>query len=76
MNKPFLSAVNIKFAINNCITEIIELFLSKYQHLDNEQNKEIIYKLCEILTDKFPECINNKQFYVNLLESSIKELTK
>lgn len=81
-NKPFLSASNIKSVkfekedeteiyINNLMT----LFLQKYPHLDTEKNKEIIYKLCNILINKLPEHKNNKQFYINILESTIKDIT-
>ena len=81
-NKKFLPAANIKqvnfekeddteIYINN----LMILFLEKYHHLDNEKNKEIIYKLCDMLVKQMPEHKNNKLFYINFLESTIKDIS-
>ena len=50
-------------------------FLIKFPHLDNYKNKQIIYKLCKILVEEIPNQKSNQLFYINLLESTIKDIT-
>ena len=58
------------------LTNLMEQFLNKYPHLDNFKNKKIIYYLCEMLVKQLPTHKDNQMFYINLLESSIKEISK
>ena len=54
---------------------LMNKFLSKYPHLDNFKNKEIIYNLCYMLVKELPTHKENQIFYINLLESLIKDIT-
>jgi U3 small nucleolar RNA-associated protein 14 len=63
-----------KITTEKYIDELIFIFFNKYPHLEIKKNKEIINKLCLILIDKFPTKLDNKIFYINILESSIKEI--
>jgi len=57
------------------LLNLMSKFLDKYPHLDNYKNKKIIYELCKILVDQVPEQKSNQSFYLNLLESAIKDIT-
>ncbi len=57
------------------INRIMNIFLSKYEHLDNFKNKKIIYSMCEILVNQIPDKVDNPQFFMNLLESLISDIT-
>lgn len=62
---------------NNLLAiNVMNIFTEKYKHLDNNNSKKIIYKLCRILVEQIPEFKNNPNLYINTLESSIKELKK
>lgn len=49
--------------------EIFTIITDKYPHLD----KQILFKLCSIVINCLPKS-NDKQFYINFLESSIINL--
>ncbi len=60
---------------NIYIVNLMNKFLDKYPHLDNYKNKEIIYKLFNLLVEQMPTYKDNYIFYINLLESLIKDIT-
>lgn len=60
---------------NIYMVNLMNKFLDKYPHLDNYKNKEIIYKLLNMLVEQLPTYKDNYIFYINLLESLIKDIT-
>ncbi len=57
------------------LTNLMSKFLENYPHLNNYKNKKIIYELCKILVVQMPEHKSNQLFYLNLLDSTIKDIT-
>jgi fructosamine-3-kinase len=57
------------------LTNLMNKFLENYPHLNNYKNKKIIYELCNILVVQMPEHKSNQSFYLNLLDSTIKDIT-
>ncbi len=57
------------------LTNLMSKFLENYPHLNNYKNKKIIYELCKILVVQMPEHKSNQSFYLNLLDSTIKDIT-
>ena len=64
------------FTENPYIKNIMDLFLSKYPHLDNYANKKIIIQLCEMLISHVPDYSHKPNYYVNILESAIKQISE
>ena len=58
------------------LTNLTSKFLDNYKHLDNYKNKKIIYELCKILVTQMPEHKLNQTFYLNVLDSTIKDIIK
>jgi hypothetical protein len=67
-----------KCEINNIdvIDKVYNIFMTKYKHLDNDKNKNIIYNLCSIAVTKMPQYRYNPKFYLNFIESSIQNIKK
>ena len=61
---------------NPQIIDIMDLFLSKYPHLDNYANKKIIIQLCEMLVSHAPDFSSKPDFYINILESAITQISR
>jgi len=70
-----LNDTTIDLDVDIYLTNLMTTFLDKFPHLDNYKNKQIIYKLCKILVEEIPDQKPNPVFYINLLESTIKDIT-
>lgn len=60
---------------SDMIDKIFVLFLKKYPHLKGKKNREVIYNLCKIVHDIYPNQENLK-FYVNFIASAIINIEK
>ena len=70
--------IDYNFKINNIdvIDKVYNIFMNKYKHLDNENNRNLIYNLCTIAVNKIPQYSYNPSFYLNFIESSIQNIKK
>lgn len=57
------------------IKKLYIMFINKYNHLNNDNNKKIIYNLFDIVITNMPENKNNLSFYLNFIESSINSFS-
>jgi hypothetical protein len=57
------------------IQKLFNTFLNKFPHLDNYKNKSIIYSMFKIAVLQMPDHKDSPVFYLNFVESSIKQLT-
>jgi len=61
-----------KVKSNIDVDRLFMLFINKYQHLNNYNNRKNIYMLCEMTINVFITK-QTDQFYLNFLESTINE---
>jgi hypothetical protein len=64
--------IDIKYF--STIKYIYNMFMTKYSHLDNFKNKEIVYEICKITVRQMPEHVSNPKYYLNFIEDSIKQI--
>lgn len=57
------------------VGKIFNIFMTKYPHLDNFKNREIIYNICKIAVISIPGH-DDPYYYINFIESSIDTITK
>lgn len=57
------------------VGKIFNMFMTKYPHLNNFKNREIIYNICKIAVISIPGH-DDPYYYINFIESSIEMITK
>jgi hypothetical protein len=65
-----------KTEYDELIKFLFNTFLNKFPHLDNFKNRQIIHSMFKMAVTHMPEYVDKPIFYLNFVESSIKQLTQ
>ena len=72
-NANILDELDINDPSTNTIKNVYEMFISKYDHLDNFKSRSIILNICKIVVSAMPDFYDKPYLYIRFIESYINQ---
>ena len=72
-NANILDELDINDPLTNSIKNVYEMFISKYEHLDNFKSRNIILNICKIIVSAMPDFYDKPYLYIRFIESYISQ---